>query len=584
MKNLSGVKFTDLELHPNLIQAAERVGFTDLTSIQEQALEPALAGRDIAGLSQTGTGKTLAFLLPVLHRIYSEDLDDTTALIVTPTRELCVQIAEEAERFTEEQPLRITAIYGGEGYSRQEDDLRGRPHIIVATPGRLIDYIKQKKIDGSGIEFLILDEADRMFDMGFIRDIRYIIRFAPQDCRKYLFSATLSYYVMRLASEYMVDPVEVRVEADSVAVDKIEQSLYHLGRDEKSNYLCNQVLEMNVERGVVFTNLKSMVPVLVNRLRKYGIPATGISSLLDQKKRIQLLKKFKTGKYHILVATDVASRGLDIDDITHVFNYDLPQDSESYVHRIGRTARAGKSGVSISYCSEADYENLPRIQRYLGNKIPLGEVDSDYLEPPKGDYEPFDDGTVFREERGGRDSRGRGGRDRERSGRGGGRGGRDRDRDRDRGRDRDRDRDRGGRGRDRDRDGAEVASRNGRSDDSSRGSGRGRRRRGEERTVPARVVHDMRTKPEEPLEQESGNGNNGGRRRRRGGRGGRGRGGSSNQENRPRKEYAEDESREEGGRKRRRRRRGKGQEAQSAPEPAKKQGLLSRITGLFKRK
>lgn len=383
------MKFSELEIHPDLIKAATDAGFVDLTPIQEQCLQPAIDGYDISGIAQTGTGKTVAFLLPILNRILTDEFDTPAALIIAPTRELCLQITEQAEMLTKFHPLKITSIYGGEGYKRQEADLAENPHIIVATPGRLIDYLKQKKIRTSNLKFLVLDEADRMFDMGFIRDVRYIMKHAPEDTQTMLFSATMSYYVMRLASDFMKDPVQVQIESESVAVDKIDQRLLHLGREEKQPYLVNLILNEDNIRAIVFTNTRHMVQRLTERLRKYGIAATGISSLLDQKKRISLLKDFKLGKTSVLVATDVASRGLDIDDITHVINFDLPQDAESYVHRIGRTARAGRTGTSVSFSSEDDYDNLPRIQRYLGNKIPIGEVNEDYVKFPEGDFKPF---------------------------------------------------------------------------------------------------------------------------------------------------------------------------------------------------
>lgn len=390
------MKFNELEIHPDLIQAAADMGFEELMPVQEECLIPALSGRDIAGISQTGTGKTVAFLLPILHRIYTEELQPPTALIVAPTRELCIQIAEEAHRFSSNHNIRVCTIYGGEGYDRQERELAENPEIIAATPGRLIDYMKQGKIKLDTLRFLVLDEADRMFDMGFIRDIRFIMRKMPEDIQTMLFSATLSYYVIRLAGDFMNEPEEIRISSDTVAIDKIDQQLYHLGRDEKLNYLLNLLLGPEDVRAIVFTNLKSLIPFLVNSLRQFGFAATGISSQLDQKRRIRLLKDFKLGKYNVLVATDVASRGLDVDDVTHVFNYDMPLDSETYVHRIGRTARAGKSGISISFCSEADYEALPRIERFLGERIPVKPINEAYLEPPRGEYSPFADGTQFR--------------------------------------------------------------------------------------------------------------------------------------------------------------------------------------------
>lgn len=419
------MKFSELAIHPDIIKACAEAGFENLTEIQEKCLIPATEGKDIAGISQTGTGKTVAFLLPMLDRILRDNLEGPAALIITPTRELCLQIAEEAQKLTKYSPVSVSAVYGGEGYKKQEEELARGPQIIAATPGRLIDYIKQGKIDLNKLHFLVLDEADRMFDMGFIRDIRYIMKKVPREAQTMLFSATLSYYVMRLASDFMQDPVEVRIESETVAVDKIEQQLVHLGKEEKMPYLINQALAVPDIRGIVFTNLKVFVPTIVNQLRRFGIHATGLSSMLDQKKRVRLLKDFKLGKYSILVATDVASRGLDVDDISHVFNYDLPQDAESYVHRIGRTARAGKTGVSISYCSEMDYENLPRIEAYLTKPIPVVPVDPALLKFPVGDFKPFVDEHAQGDERPPREGGRRDGRDRGGRGRGRGRDGRD---------------------------------------------------------------------------------------------------------------------------------------------------------------
>lgn len=410
------MKFSELHIHPDIIRACTDAGFETLTEIQEKCLIPATQGRDIAGISQTGTGKTVAFLLPLLDRIVKDNLPGPAALIITPTRELCLQIAEEALKLTKHGPVSVSAVYGGEGYRKQEEELAKNPQIIVATPGRLIDYIKQGKIDLNKLHFLVLDEADRMFDMGFIRDIGFIMKKVPREAQTMLFSATLSYYVMRLAADFMNDPVEVRIEAETVAVDKIDQQLFHLGKDEKMPYLINQVLAVPGIRAIVFTNLRVYVSTIVNNLRRYGVHATGLSSMLDQKKRVRLLKDFKLGKYSVLVATDVASRGLDVDDITHVFNYDLPQDAESYVHRIGRTARAGRSGISISYCSEMDYEALPRVESYLGKKIPVKTVDVELLKFPAGQFTPFQEAHGERVE--GED---RSDRDSNRDGRGGGR-------------------------------------------------------------------------------------------------------------------------------------------------------------------
>ncbi len=389
--------FKDLNLHSDILEAIEKEGFSELTEIQERVLKPALEGTHIAGISQTGTGKTLAFLLPILNHLLHEGPNasaGTVALIVSPTRELCTQTAEETAKFyskgsnPKDSKGKICALYGGEGYRRQEQELSFDPDIVTATPGRLIDYIKQGKFDCSQLKFLVLDEADRMFDMGFIRDIHFILKQMPPNVQMMIFSATLSYYVLRIASNFMKNPLEVRVEAKTIAVDRIEQKLIHLGSPEKASYLVHQLKEVKELRAIIFTNYRHKVDFLVKILNRHGVSAVGISSLLSQKNRIRILKDFKKGENSVMVATDLASRGLDVDDLTHVVNFDLPQDAESYIHRIGRTARAGKEGVSISYCSEEDYENLPRIERLLKQRIPVEKVSSSYLKlsqaaPPK---------------------------------------------------------------------------------------------------------------------------------------------------------------------------------------------------------
>ncbi|MBW7858004.1 MAG: DEAD/DEAH box helicase [Leptonema sp. (in: Bacteria)] len=375
--------FLDLGLEPELQSSIDKLGFTTPTPIQVQCFEPGTSGRSLVGISQTGTGKTLAFLLPILNNIYKQKIDTPYSLILAPTRELCVQISEELQRLSKNSPIRIATIYGGEGYNRQEKELSQNPHFIVATPGRLIDFMKQKRIPAQSIQTLVLDEADRMFDMGFIRDIRYVMKQIPKDAQIMLFTATMSYYILRLINDFMNDPVHIQIDTDRVEVEKIQQSLYHLSIDEKTPYLVNLIRSVPNIKAIVFTNSRHRVQEIAKTLCHYGIAATGLSSLLDQKKRIHLLKSFKLGKYSVLVATDVASRGLDIDDITHVYNFDLPQDAESYVHRIGRTARAGKEGIAVSFCSELDYDCLPRIELLISHKIPVEVVNADLLVLPE---------------------------------------------------------------------------------------------------------------------------------------------------------------------------------------------------------
>ena len=384
------MKFKELEINQDLLKAIEDLGFENMTPIQEMSIPEGLRGKDITGLAQTGTGKTISFLVPIINKILNENPEGPSALILAPTRELVLQICDEAKRLLKYSNKKIATIIGGTGYKEQEKELSEKADIVVATPGRLIDHIKSKKLDLKNIKFFVLDEADRMFDMGFIKDIRYVMRYCPDDKQVLLFSATLSYYVVRLAADYLKDPIEVRIEPEKIVTENIDQNLVHLGRDEKIPYLINSILSDTEEGlGIIFTNLKVLVPEIVNQLRNYGIPITGISSMLDQKKRIRLLKDFKLGKYKYMVATDVASRGIDVDNIKIVYNYDLPGDIENYVHRIGRTARAGKKGKSISFCSERDYEELEKIEKYIGNKLNVIQVEEEKLVLPKGEYQRY---------------------------------------------------------------------------------------------------------------------------------------------------------------------------------------------------
>lgn len=384
------MKFEELKINENMLRVFNEIGYVELTPIQEQSIPFGLEGRDITGLAQTGTGKTLAFLIPIVNKILNENPVGPVALILAPTRELVMQICDEAKRLLKYSDKKVSTIIGGTDYKEQLQDIEDKTEIIVATPGRLIDHIKSGKLSLANINFFVLDEADRMFDMGFIKDIRYVMKKCPDNKQVMLFSATLSYYVIRLASEYLRDPVEVSIVSEKVVTDNIDQKLIHLGRDEKLPYLVNLILNDTDEGlGIIFTNLKMMVPEIVNRLSRFGIPATGISSLLDQKKRVRLLKDFKFGKYKYMVATDVASRGIDVDNIKVVYNFDLPMDTENYVHRIGRTARAGKKGKSVSFCSERDYAEVEKIEKFLGNKLDTIQVEETYLKFPEGEFTPF---------------------------------------------------------------------------------------------------------------------------------------------------------------------------------------------------
>ncbi len=389
------MKFKELNLHPTLEDALEKIGYVELTPIQAKSIPYAMEGKDVTGLAQTGTGKTMAFLLPTLHRFLSaEELPSSPyALVLSPTRELTMQIGEEAEKLLKNTNFGVATIIGGSDYKAQEKALKNAV-IVVATPGRLMDFVKNHGLSLDAVQVVIIDEADRMFDMGFVQDLKYIFHKCKNRKQSLLFSATLSYEIVRLASKYLNEPIEVHINPEKVITERIEQSLLHLGKEEKIPYLINSLLQEPIEGlGIIFTNYKMNIPRIITSLRNFGITATGLSSELDQKKRIRLLRDFKAGKYKYLVATDVASRGIDIENIDIVYNYDLPQDAENYVHRIGRTARAGRKGKSIAFCSEADYSELERIENYLNSKIPVGQVNEDYMRYPQGEFTP-----VFPEE------------------------------------------------------------------------------------------------------------------------------------------------------------------------------------------
>lgn len=397
------MKFEELELNESLHKAIKDIGYIELTPIQNEAIPHGLAGKDITGLAQTGTGKTLAFLIPAINRLMNPSADDEgnkqkfpAIIVLAPTRELVMQISEEATRLLKYTDIQVAAIIGGTDYKTQQLSLNEKTGVIVATPGRLIDLVKSGKCNIADISIMIIDEADRMFDMGFFQDLRYIIHHCKERKQTMLFSATLSYDVMMLASRFLNEPVNVEIEPEKMITEKIEQMLYHLGEEEKLAYLVNLILnDTREDQGIIFTNFKSNIARIVNSLRFYGISATGISSQLDQKKRMRLLRDFKEGKYRIMVATDVASRGIDVENIGIVYNYDMPMDTGNYVHRIGRTARAGRAGVSISFTSEKDYQDLDRIEKFLKTQIPVKKTEEAYLKFPQGEFQKFEGEDVF---------------------------------------------------------------------------------------------------------------------------------------------------------------------------------------------
>jgi ATP-dependent RNA helicase RhlB len=370
------MKFTELDLPSELMRGIEKVGFVDLTPVQEESIPLALQGRDVAAQAQTGTGKTAAFLIALFTRLQKnkpESKRGPRALILAPTRELVVQICADAEGLGVFCPFKVQAIFGGVDYEKQRKALQDGVDIIVATPGRLIDYAKQNVFTLKHVESLVIDEADRMFDMGFIQDLRYILRKLPpfEKRQTMLFSATLSPRVMELAYEFMNIAEKVRIEPEQVTAERVEQIVYHVSRREKFPLLLG-LFKKEVEdvRVLVFVNTKREGEHLSGRLKINDFRVAVLSGDIPQKKRMRILEDLKAGKLNFLVATDVASRGLHIEGVTHVINYDLPQDAEDYVHRIGRTARAGAKGKSISFADEDLAYFLPDIEEYIGMKIP----------------------------------------------------------------------------------------------------------------------------------------------------------------------------------------------------------------------
>lgn len=388
---LTDVRFSDLDLDPVLQKGIQTAGFKYCTPIQAKCLPQALAGADIEGQAQTGTGKTAAFLLTAMNRLlWSEPVrghrpGQPRALILAPTRELAIQIHKDAEVLGQYTGLRMGLVYGGTAYDRQREMLREGADILIGTPGRLIDFFKQRLFILKGIQVAVLDEADRMFDLGFIRDIRYLLRrMPPPDMRlNMLFSATLSLRVSELAYEHMNAPVVVNASPEKVTVDTVRQVVYHVSKQEKIPLLLGLLRRMDVTRTIIFVNTKRAADRVQAYLQGNDLHASFLSGDVPQRKRIQLLERFRSGELPILVATDVAARGLHIPDVSHIFNYDLPQDAEDYVHRVGRTARAGASGDAISFACEEYVYSLGEIESYIGHRLPAEYVTDDMLETPK---------------------------------------------------------------------------------------------------------------------------------------------------------------------------------------------------------
>ncbi|MBT5184241.1 MAG: DEAD/DEAH box helicase [Euryarchaeota archaeon] len=369
--------FDELGLSKKLLSAVEEEGYTNPTPVQEQSIPPLLAGRDVLGVAQTGTGKTAAFALPVLQimsRSRPQGKRMIRALVLSPTRELAAQINERFSAYGENLDLRHRVIFGGVSQKPQVRDLQRGLDILIATPGRLLDLINQRYIDISKVEFFVLDEADRMLDMGFIRDIEKVLKLLPNRRQNLLFSATMPASIAKLAGSFLKNAVMVDVSPKEVTVDRIAQKIMFIRKADKRRLLVNIIKDEKVRRGIVFTRTKHGANRLVKQLDQSGIDAAAIHGNKSQGARTKALKGFKDGDIPILVATDIASRGIDVDGITHVFNYDLPNEPESYVHRIGRTARAGKSGIAYGFCDDSESGFLVGIQKLIGMEIPVDET------------------------------------------------------------------------------------------------------------------------------------------------------------------------------------------------------------------
>ena len=388
--HLSDSRFTDLILAEPLQAGIREAGYTFCTPIQAKTIPLLLEGKDVAGQAQTGTGKTVAFLVAVMNRLLTTPAHEKShakqprALILAPTRELAVQIHKDAEALNSRTGLKLGLVYGGANYEQQRQQLSDGVDILIGTPGRIIDYFKQKIFNLRAIQAMVLDEADRMFDLGFISDIRFLLRRMPEPDKRLnmLFSATMSFRVTELAYEHMNNPILVTIEAESVTADKVEQIVYYTANNEKIPLLISLFKRINPPRAIVFVNTKRAADTVWRYLEGNGLKAGLLSGDIPQKKRLRLLEGFQQGELPILVATDVAARGLHIPAISHVFNFDLPQNAEDYVHRIGRTARAGASGMAISFACEDSAFSLPEIEQFIGKKITSESIDPDLLVEP----------------------------------------------------------------------------------------------------------------------------------------------------------------------------------------------------------
>jgi ATP-dependent RNA helicase RhlB len=390
--HLTDTKFSDLPINPKVVEALTAANFSLCTPIQALSLPPLLEGNDLAGQAQTGTGKTIAFLVATFHYLLTNPQDSKRqprAIIMAPTRELAVQIFNDAELLSQHTGLTLGLIYGGEGYQSQREKLQGGVDIIIGTTGRIIDYYKQNIFSLAAIQVAVLDEADRMFDLGFIKDIRYLFNRMPKPAERLsmLFSATLSYRVQELAYDHMDNPTHVQIEPERKTAERVKEELFYPSDEDKPYLLLTLMEEEWPDKAIVFANTKHGCERISDWLEADNHRVGLLSGDVPQNKRLKILENFTSGVLDVLVATDVAARGLHIPMVSHVFNYDLPDDAEDYVHRIGRTGRAGESGSSISFACEKYALNLPAIEEYVQHSIPVTDYNPNDLmrevAPPK---------------------------------------------------------------------------------------------------------------------------------------------------------------------------------------------------------
>ena len=420
-------RFHDLGLPDALMHGIADLGFEYCTPIQAAVLPEAIAGRNITGQAQTGTGKTAAFLVSIFARCLRDPVEPAIgrprALILAPTRELVVQIAADAEALCPYLPLSCVAVYGGMDFDKQAAQIRNAPvTIVAATPGRLLDFTQRRMLDLGAVETLVIDEADRMLDMGFIPDVRRIVRMTPpREKRQTLFfSATLTEDVNRLAAQWVPDPVRVEIEPENIAVDTVEQRVYVVRTEDKLTVLYNLIKQADGEKVLVFGNRRDATERLHERLTRLGVPCELLSGAVNQKKRMRVLADFKTGRVNVVVATDVAGRGIHVERIDTVVNYELPYEPADYVHRIGRTGRAGETGKAVSFACEDESFIIPDIEAYIKRDLPCSQPDESLFAalPPMGP--PPKHRAVMEDSRGGRRGSGGGGRGRPGGGRSGG--------------------------------------------------------------------------------------------------------------------------------------------------------------------